>query len=78
MSERGVGGQEQEERCINLVCDLKYIMKTGPPVQVGIRFNNNIILDEEQQTWPMPGYCHLLKPWTFISPLVLELIHKAH
>lgn len=60
------------------VHDLKCIVKKRPPVEVDIRLNNNISLEEEQLTWTLPGYCRFLKPWTFISPFVLELLHKAH
>ena len=69
---------DKQERWILLIRDLKCIMKSRPSVEVDIRLNSDIILDEEQQARPVPGYCHFLKPWTFISPRVLELIHKAH
>lgn len=42
-----------KERWILLIHDLKHIMKRRPSVEVDIRLNNDIILDEEQQTWPV-------------------------
>lgn len=50
-----------KERWILLIHDIKHIIKRRPSVEVDIRLNN-IILDEEQQTWPAPSYCHFLKP----------------
>ena len=49
-----------------------------PSVEVEITLNNSFIFDEEQPTSLALGYCHYLQPQTFISPLVLELIHMAH
>ena len=50
-----------KKRWILLIHDLKRLMKRCPSVEVDIRLNNDIILDEEQQTGPVPGYYHFLK-----------------
>lgn len=39
--------------------DLKHTMKRRPCENADIKQNSDIILDEQQHTWPVNGYCPL-------------------